>query len=453
MSIIVILCHLLVDFICGLSTLIALGKTKVGLFEIAMSVGIGMFIETIFIAILHYYGLSILMGFVVFMVISIGMLIYLWKVNLTKLSWSEPLLNTKLKLGEILILVIIGEKLIWSILNLAKLPVYFDDTLNHWSGRGKALLTGTNWSWDPDSIYFLGKTFGHMEYPLLASVWRAVNGSLMGGVNTGATERADGLIMWMIIMITATAWITKISGKRWLGLTGAMIISTMPLEAWHMTAGYAEILIQGYLLLSFWAILNKHYVLGGIFGAAMIWSKNEGLILFIPCVILCLCFYLLLSKELNLKEKASAFLKFNLTWLIAISPWLIFKWMNGVGLTIPGDNKLGYVEGALSKMAAALFNAPSSSILWIFLLIGFLVASSRIIKDKQLITMAAGSLILLTMMVFVFTSTGAYIFLENQMTIHRSLLQIAPLFIITIVIALGSRSEPIAKETTTTELI
>jgi len=343
-------------------------------------------------------------------------------------------------MAEGIIFLFIAEKAIWSLYSLSKLPVYFDDTLNHWSGRGKAFLDGSNWSWDPESIYFMGKAFGHEQYPLFASIWRAVNAALLGRHDAGL-ERVDGFILWLIILIVTTYWIKEYSGKLWVGLLGAAIIAGIPLQTWHATAGYAEIYIQAFLLLSLYAIFQNKYILAGLLSAAMIWSKNEGLVIFIPCIVSCLSVKLFLEKERLIKDRMKNFFLFNTTWILTMLPWIVFKLMKGVGFTIPTQEGLGYVEGALAKMGEAVYNSPSSSILWLFFTITIILCMKRIIKSNVLLPLAISCFILIVMMTFLFTSTGAYRFLANGLTIHRSLLQIAPPFVILAVLSLVQKQK------------
>lgn len=443
MTLIVLILHIIIDTLFGLYVLNRLKEKHLSLFVLVQAAAIGMFVETLFIGILSYLGVSILIGFISFSILSIAAFSLMIKQSVGSLKWQDTLFHGRIQIGEVLLLAVITEKLAWSILNLAKLPVFFDDALNHWSGRGRALLSGVNWSWDPTSPYFMGKVFGHEEYPLFLSIWRATNTALLGTPN-GASERADGFIMAVFVGVTVLYWIHQVTGKRWLGIAGGAIILSLPLQAWHMTAGYAEIFIQAYLILAFWAIMNNRFVLAGIFTAALIWSKNEGLVLFVPCLLFSLGFRLLLTPGLNLLEKVKSILIYTFTWLLAISPWLLFKLTHGIGFTIPGNQDIGYVEGAFSLFYKAMFAAPSSGILWIFLLLAIALGSRQIFQNKELLSILSGAIIVLLMMLFVFTCTGAYPFLENQMTIHRSLLQIAPVFVILAVLALGqSKQSPI----------
>ena len=399
-----------------------------------------MFLDSFLIWLLLVIGFSVFQGFLVIAILAVGFFIYDLFVSKNKSDWNVDLAFKKPSILEGVILVFILEKTLWGLYNLANLPVYFDDALNHWSGRGKALLDGSNWSWDPTSIYFMGKAFGNEQYPLFASIWRATNAALLGRHDAGL-ERVDGFLLWLVLLIVTTYWIKHYTQKRWLGLLGAAIIAAIPLQTWHNTSGYVEVYIQAYLLLSLYCLFQNKYILAGLFSAAMIWSKNEGLVLFVPSVMACVAIKLYLEKSTPLSERTKCFLRYNLSWLLVIAPWIIFKLIKGIGFTIPSNQGLGYIDGAMSKMIGAIYNSPSSSILWMFFSIAIIFSMRRIVKSNTLLPLAIGCLILLAMMTFLFTSTGSYQFLENQSTIHRSLLQIAPPFVILCCLSLMQKKE------------
>ena len=427
MNIAVVLIHIIIDLILGLSILPLLKISKVDLANLFIGLGLGIFFETAFIALLSFIGFSILQSIIAVAILAIVNSFFQFrKIEFSlKLSLSNPRLN----ILEWIVIGVILEKLLWSLFILVKMPIYFDDALNHWSGRGKALFYEVNWSWSPDSVYFLGKAFGHMEYPLLSPIWRAVNHALLGSPSN-LTERIDGLIFWVISIVVLFTWIKNLTGTRWVALVGSCIFTMLPLETWHISAGYSEIIIQTYFLLTLWSISDDRYILGGIFTAAMIWSKNEGLIIFCPAATVYLIIHLLTKNELKNKQKIHRLLTYAAAWLIAIMPWLIFKWVNSVGFTVPSKQGIEYVDGSLGLFISSLFTAPSSTIFWIIAGLVIIIFLKRISHSKELIALSVTGIFLICALAFVFTCTGAYIFMENQTTIHRSLLQITPVFVI-----------------------
>jgi len=439
MAYLILLLHILVSGCIGYSALFALGQRQTNVASLSISIALGMIIETLLTWLLHLAGLPILTSFVMISIIALGTCGYICIGKKGSSNWEETTFNARPSIWELAMLFFLMEKIVWSFYSLAHLPVYFDDALNHWAGRGKAMLSGTNWSWDPESVYFMGKAFGEETQPLFLSIWRAINASLLGGYNDGL-ERVDGFILWMIILIITIHWVTRLTGKRWVGLLAATIISGMPLQTWHGTAGYAEVYVQVYLLLAVWALFKKKYILAGLLSAGLIWSKNEGLVIFVPCLAVGLLITLLLDQSQTLKERITKFTKYNLSWLFLMLPWIIFKWSSGLGYNLSNTDEVGFVDGSLPKLYTAFFDSPSSSILWIFLLLGMILSAKRIWSRKNLHVLLLTCIALLVATIFLYTFTGSYIGLENQATIHRSLLQIAPLFIILVCAALGSSS-------------
>ena len=165
-----------------------------------------MFLETISIWLLSLIGLSIGTSFILISVIALGSWFYHFLISTSKPTWRlKPSLKS-MSVWEVPILLFIAEKIVWSLYSLAKFPVYFDQTLKDWSGRSKALLSTSNWSWEPDSINFVGHVFSLQDQPLFASIWRATNASFLGRHDPGL-ERVDGFIFWVIVIaITSVSY-------------------------------------------------------------------------------------------------------------------------------------------------------------------------------------------------------------------------------------------------------
>ena len=137
MTLLVIFIHLLIDCLFGLSVLSILGEDRLRLFSFVKACAIGMFADTLLLAALSFAGLSLQTGFILFGILSIGGFVVSYKKQIRGWTWNDPLFRGRLSIWEIIMLGVIGEKLVWSMINLGRLPLYFDDALNHWSGRGK----------------------------------------------------------------------------------------------------------------------------------------------------------------------------------------------------------------------------------------------------------------------------------------------------------------------------
>ncbi len=435
MTILLTAFHIIVDVLIGLGILYFLGNNKPGMLIVTLSLALGFLVEGLFAGILNYLGVSVLISFISFAVVSIGFFSCLFLRSKGQVLPSRPEMRMPTSWIEWISIVVIAEALIWTAFNIYKMPLYFDDALNHWSGRAKAILFDVNWSWVKDSVYFLGDPFGHPEYPLLIPFWRAANACMLSSPNN-ISDRVDGLLMFLITLITIYYWTLQITKSREAGFVAAAIVSSLPLQTWHATAGYAELHIQAFLLLSMWAVFNNRLVLAGLFTAGMIYSKNEGLIIYMPCVLSYVTLRLLLNRETDFHQKFRGLLKYNVTWIVPTAPWLVFKVWNNVGFTIPSEAGLGYMEGSIQMFFKMLLDAPASNLFWIAVIVILIATLRRIIDHKELRLLVFTGLLMMAMFIFIFTSTGAYVFMENQMTIHRSLLQIAPFFVLICISAL-----------------
>ena len=435
MEYIILIVHLVIDFCIGFTVLKILGKTIIDGPYLCSAIALGMFLETISIWLLSLIGLSIGTSFILISVIALGSWFYHFLISTSKPTWRlKPSLKS-MSVWEVPILLFIAEKIVWSLYSLAKFPVYFDQTLKDWSGRSKALLSTSNWSWEPDSINFVGHVFSLQDQPLFASIWRATNASFLGRHDPGL-ERVDGFIFWVIVIAITYYWIREFTGKRWTGLLGAAIIAALPLQTWHATGGHTEIYVQAYLLLALFALHRNQYILAGLFSSAMIWSQNEGLIIFLPAFAGIILFKLILAKDYSLQLALKKLLVFSIAVIIPISPWILFKIKNGLSLTPSIYTITGYNEGALSKMCSAVFNSPSSSIFWIFCTITIIICIKRILKDRTQLFLSTSGIILILTITYFYTCAGAFQLLDNQLQIHRTLLQITPPFVILCCISL-----------------
>lgn len=176
-------------------------------------------------------------------------------------------------------------------------------------------------------------------------------------------------------------------------------------------------------------LLRKEWIVFGLTLGAMIFTKNEGLLLYFPLFLLLSCVTIFLEpRTLSVKLKSVALVL--LSSLALVVPWLSFKLSAGVPFSTPIKEENYYHTDAFGWMIKTMFSSASSSIFWIFFFVMLLIGLPKIIKSWQLALIASLVLLLLAALFYIFCFTGANVFLMNQMTIHRSLLQVAPLAII-----------------------
>ena len=302
--------------------------------------------------------------------------------------------------------------------------------MSHWSGRARALYGQINWSLDPDSINLFGGQFGYDEYPLLTVIWRA-NTAWINGTWTELISRADTFIFFSFLLYGVYFLVKMLSHKRWIALSAVFLTCGLPLLYAHAASGYNEIVLQALSIHIIITLIKQEYFITGLLTSAAIFTKNEGLVLFLPFFAL-LVFWNSLANSGNLKKALQNLLIFFITSLVLLTPWLLFKLVNEVPLSTPTKPEYFYHSGSLRLFLDAMFLSPSSSIYWVMIVLISLINSSRITAKHELRMISALLLAFILAFFFIFSFTGAHVFLENQATIHRSLLQIAPIGIVLI---------------------
>jgi hypothetical protein len=419
--------HLLLDILFGFSLLTLSGGDRSRAEMLAVSALVGIYFETIFAAALLFLGFNLTrvgIAAAALMAVSIGTAIYRGR-----LQFAFPVMPWP-RWYEWLLLVSIGEKLLFAGSQLLSTPVYFDDALTHWSGRARSLFGEINWSLDPTSPFFLGKWWiGDDTYPLLTVIWRTLTAKANGEWND-LIARADGVIFFTIVL--ATVWLAawRISRERWLAAAAAFAVSAIPLQRWHQASGYSDIAVEAFVVAAVAALLRQDWLLSGVLAAGAVWSKNDGLLYFTA---------VLAGIAAMQWRKVPIFLAGFMT----IAPWLIF---NSVRLgSLPFRSETVPHPDAVMLFLNVLVNTPTSGNLWIWIFACLIYTVAVMFKDRTGRALLVIFVISFGGIAFVFTSTSAYTFLANQMTIHRALMQFSATAIVIALYGLSMKIRVLAR--------
>ncbi len=423
-----IILHVIGDIVFGISLLQISGVRQINLLRITQAFVIGMLFETSLGFVASMLGFKPLTAFLIISVFGVAGLLYMIYIKKSKLQINSIGHHLKFTLGEIILLLFIFIKIVTVFLSWIRFPLYFDDAMTHWSGRGKALYGEINWSLDPESINFMGGQFGYDEYPLLSVIWRA-NGAWLNGGWSELISRADSF-MFFLVLIYSVYHLTKfLTKQRWMALAASLLTCALPLQFAHAASGYSEIILQALGIMFLIALIKKEYMVAGLITSTAIFAKNEGLVLYLPLFFILVLWNIVASNK-NTGSLFRNLLKFLLASGVLILPWIIFKLVNDVPLTTPTQAEYYYHDGSLGLFFEAMFQSSSSSIYWSLIFILSAINIMRIIKDQNLKMILVLLLGLIIAYILIFCFTGANIFLVNQATIHRSLLQIAPIGIV-----------------------
>jgi hypothetical protein len=382
-------------------------RQEAGAEQFFLSLLIGIYGETLLAGTFLFLGLSLSVSGIaaaVVMLAGIAAALAMKRMRRPVTGFGSPLWF------ELLALVAIGEKLVFSGWQLLRTHTYFDDALMHWSGRARSLFGGVNWSLDETSPVFLGRQVGTYNYPLLVIMWRALAAKLVGGWNE-ILSRADGILF--LIAIVGIVWITvwRFTKSRWFSAAAAFCVAAIPLNAWHAAAGFSDIAVEAFVVASVCALIEEEALLAGVLAAGAIWSKNDGLVVYVPA--------LAVAAGLMLGRRALLFLAGAAT----VAPWLLFNLIHHLGFQPPTRGGFQWHPDAPGLLWNAFVLSPSSGVLWIFVAAAIAYSARGMLKDVKGRALLTAFFLILGSICFVFLFTSAYQFLADQTTIHRVLMQ------------------------------
>ena len=431
MMLLTLIIHLMANVVLGAGILACWRKRVVDASFGVLSLLVGMLFETMIVGGLSAVGLPILAGFISTTFIGIALTTAAVKrgnISLEHIplwSWQKP------NLWEALLSLVLVERFLWVCANIGTWPLYFDTALTRGSGRAKAWVSGTNWSWESSSPHFLGKVFASPEQPFFATIWRGIGATLYGS-HPSFLARVDGLILLAGISVIAYTWVYTYSRRKWLGLAVALLITSMPLELWHAVAGGGDLYIQAFILLALWLMTRGDDITAGIVSAGLIWGSQVGLTHWIPALSIIFLGMLLFHPSTSLKDRLLRFVRYQLSWMLVIAPWIIYKWTHDIPILKIDPAPWGYREGALTLLFNTFFNHASAGILWIGIFLGFACCWQQIRRDLSSSYAFWSALVLVLLVAYIYTCTAYHGSMTVPSTVHVTLLQIAPVCIISL---------------------
>lgn len=427
-TVLILFIHILLNTTIGLAVLRCLGYKEIDKSKILQAIVVGILMETSFSFVLLWLGFSSFASLVLLSIISIILILYFQLFKKEKFTYNFIDKSIKFRWPDYLLVLLLLQKVISSLYLVIKMPLYFDDAMNHWSGRGRALFGEFNWSMEFKNPHLLAKQFGFDEYPFLASIWRANTANLNNGWND-ILAKGDGFIFYCILIVAIYEFLRHFKSSRWIAFGSAFIASALPLQMLHSVSGYSEIIIEAISVVFLLSLVKKEWVVAGLAVGAMIFTKSEGLVLFFPLFTIAIVLMVFFSES---ESKVLPIAKYITASLVFVLPWIIFKLVNNVGFSPPLKAEDFYHSGAIEMFRECMFINPTNSIIWGVCLLSIMVGIKSIFRNRVLLIMCIILSGLIAGFIYVFCFTGAHIFLKNQMTIHRSLLQITPLAILII---------------------
>lgn len=260
--------------------------------------------------------------------------------------------------------------LITGVVFLLLTPSYMQDTLSNWDLRGKVFyadhtLTLTLPGEDPTT-----SPLGVSSYPPAVPLAKAWLASLAGNWNDPLVNSIH--MVWYLCAIALVYYaIRRFASKVW-ALLGAYLIGSLPLYLMHGVTAYADAFLSAHIIAAVGMLFfasratndedrMSYLRIAAIATALLAFTKNEGLILYLPPILLLIILLLLYWKQKHIVQGKTLFKMsaWAIGCLIVIAvPWLIFKWShhltfgNGKPFTSLG---LSWQTGVLTSISINTF--------------------------------------------------------------------------------------------------
>ncbi|MEW6682870.1 MAG: hypothetical protein AB1451_08100 [Nitrospirota bacterium] len=360
----------------------------------------------------------------------------LWIAHAYRSGWSRPRNSTPHMLalgspGQVflvgIVAVLVIEKFVFASIQGFSFPAYFWDTVANWNYRAKILHATGRLDLDPYSNAFLGGEMAH--YPLGPSLFRAWLATLLGKWSDPAVA-FHSIVTYVLLFGMIWVRLSKRIGW-WCGLVLAYFAVSIPLMTYHAFAGYADLLVTFFLtacLIYCFEYITARDAFSGhvsaLFLAAVLFTKNEGIVLILPA----LTITVLIAAWSG-----------RVAWLSAVSylaiaigpvvPWIVLKAYLGLSYA-PTEANAGlafHVEG-LPRLFAVVFLQGSFNLFGsFFLLTVWLLAPLWWKTEVGFLALPVWLFFGAILAAFLFTDN--YEFLENQMSINRTLMMAMPSYV------------------------
>ncbi len=242
----------------------------------------------------------------------------------------------------ILVASVILKTLFASTVFLFLTPTFLDDTLDNWNLRAKVYYIDQALTLalpgEPAEVSVKGISSYPPAVPL-AKTWLAtLNGSWSDSVANGIH-----IFWYAAVLIFLARTLRRLVGPGW-DLAGVYLLGSMPLYTMHGTNTYADLFLSLHVLIAvvfpLRAMLSHDrdtrmtlLRIGALAAGIIPFTKNEGLLLYLPPLILLIGLGLLIAwkkQQMTIRDIAEVIAWYAGCLIVLSLPWLAFKWSNGL---------------------------------------------------------------------------------------------------------------------------
>lgn len=338
------------------------------------------------------------------------------------LAWTS--LEKIVWLILILTLIIRAGSSLWTVANI---PTYDFDAWNNWNFRAKVIFTEKTIPLEENHPYRFGG--GISSYPLNDSLFKVWLATAAGEFEDKYINLAG--IFYYLALLAIFYFSLPAKLNRLLKLVSTYLLSSVPLLYFHSHVPYADLFFAIFLFLTVGCIFywlsgrgNSFFYISGIALAFGIWTKNEGLSVIFPLILITAIIFWL-TKKINFKQ-----LFFYWFWpIVTVLPWLAFRFIHHLDI-LSGDSStfnLVFNYQFLGDIVSSIFLRSHFSILWILVFVFIILKIRPIWKSISLRYLA-----LIIVVIFLFYN-GIILFTDKAYDLSalaRVNMQIVPLGIL-----------------------
>lgn len=322
-------------------------------------------------------------------------------------------------------------------------PTYLDDTLDNWNLRGKVYFVDQAMTLALPKEDPVESVRSISSYPPMVPLIKAWLASLAGEWNEPLIN-APHLAWFGIVLVLLYCSLRRATTIGWAAL-GTYALAALPLYVMHGTNPYADVFVSVHVFAAISLLyhagrqsdtVRAHAFLrlAGLAGALLPFTKNEGLLVFLPPLLLLAgwtLWRLSVRKILTRADLLRTLLWFALPLLAVAGPWLAFKWMNGMtfGNAKPFTSLgFGWQQGVVIAIVINTF-FEGNWLLLFPLLFALLALRWRAAFTRHLALTAYFAVIYFGQ-IFLYLFTGLAVEARMQTGYARGLVQLAPTIVL-----------------------
>lgn len=247
------------------------------------------------------------------------------------------------------------EPLLWILLTIAIVktiaaattflvltPTFLDDTLDNWNLRGKVFYEDQTLTLALPGEDPIASPKGVSSYPPAIPLLKASLAAIAGQWSDPLANAPHGVWLAATCVLLFAA-VRRFLARHW-ALLAVYVYLSLPLVTMHGTNPYADVFVSAHVFLAaswmFSAVrarstadMRTWFLLTGLALGALSFTKNEGLIVYTPPLLLIAFITLTVrwkSNHMHLRAIVLFLARIGAPLVLIALPWLLFKWSHGL---------------------------------------------------------------------------------------------------------------------------